>query len=371
MTRNELAALACVALLATATGACDKARKTPDAAPPAVTVRRPDREPVIEYVQATGTAAASQSVDLVARVTGYLRSIHFEDGVRVQAGQLLMVIEPEPYEQQVRLNEAALLMAQAEYDRQVEMAKQNATAAANVEKWRCQRDQAAAQVELARLNLSYTRITAPFSGRIGRRLADPGNLVGPGAAVKLATLDQLTPIYVYFSLGERDVLRLRDRLRQEGITPQAAVGKTPVFVGLQDEEDYPHEGVMDFVDSAISPATGTLLMRAKLKNEDARLFPGVFARVRIPLSEPRPMLVTPQSAIGNDQQGDYVLVADADNVVVRRSVVKGPLTPRGCAIRSGLKPEDRVIVKGMLKARPGEKVAPAADTEPAPPRPSR
>ena len=166
------------------------------------------------------------------------------------------------------------------------MIKQNATSTSNVEKWRSSRDQAQAQVELAKINLGYTRVTAPFAGRIGQRLVDPGNLVGAGSPTKLATLDQLLPIYVNFNLNERDALQMREAMRKLGMEVKSAVGKAPVEVGLSNEKGYPHEGVLDFVDNEISSSTGTIAMRAIFKNEDKTLFPGVFARVRIPLGEP-------------------------------------------------------------------------------------
>ena len=325
---------------------------------PAVTVAHPLSRPVTEFLDLTGTVAASRSVDLVARVSGYLDAVKFADGAYVEAGQPLFVIEPEPYRQQLASSEAALLQAQSEFDRQQELVKQDATSAANVEKWRSTRDQAKSQVELAKINLGYTRVSAPFAGRIGRRQVDPGNLVGAGGATKLATLEQLRPIYVNFSLNERTALYLRARLKSQGLDPKAAVGQAQVLIGLSDETDYPHQGILDFTDNSISSSTGTIAMRAILKNDDRALFPGLFARVRIPLGAPTPMLVIANSAIGNDQQGDYVLVLNPANLVARRSIVKGPLTTDGCAIRSGLSASDRVVVNGLLNARPGAKVAP-------------
>ena len=325
---------------------------------PAVTVALPTSQPVTEFLELTGTLAASKTVDLVARVSGYLESVNFKDGDFVEAGQLLFVIEPEPYRQQLALNEAALLQAQSEYERQQSLVKENATSAANVEKWRSSRDQAKAQVELAKINLGYTRVAAPFAGRMGRRLLDPGNLVGSGGATKLATLDQLLPIYANFNLNERDALHLYERMRQLGLAAKSSVGRTPVAIGLSNEQGYPHAGVLDFTDNEISGSTGTIALRALFNNDEKKLFPGLFVRVRIPLGKPQPALLIPNSAIGNDQQGDYVFVVDANHVVARRSIVKGPLTPEGCAIRSGLTAVDRVVVNGILNARPGEPVAP-------------
>jgi RND family efflux transporter MFP subunit len=362
-----------VLVLATLLAGCGRQVETPKQAPPSVTVSRPTQEPVTDYVELTGTVSPSRSVDLVARVAGYLRSVNFQDGALVEAGQLLFLIEPETYEQQLALAQAALLRAQSEYDRQVGLSQENATSSANVEKWLSERDQAKAQVELAKLNLGYTRVTAPFSGRISRRLVDPGNLVGPTVNTKLATLDELVPIYVYFNLNERDALRIWEVLRQRGLDRLPSAGKAVVLVGLQSEDGYPHSGTLDFVDTGVSTSSGTVPMRAVLKNEDKAFFPGLFARVRIPLGEPRPMLVVPNRAIGNDQEGDYVLVVEAGEVVARRAVVKGPPTENGCAIRRGLTTEDRIIVIGFMKAKPGAKVSPVSGTggEPVPANPSR
>jgi len=354
---NFALCLGCAAGIALASG-CGKSREGSPHPPPLVTVSHPAEESVTDYLDMTGTAAASQSVDLVARVPGYLQSVNFQDGAFVESNQLLFVIQPDTYEQQLKIAQAQLLQAQSEYDRQQELVRQNATSVANVEKWQSERDQAQAQVELAKLNLAYTRVTAPFSGRMGRHLVDAGNMVGISGDTKLATLDELMPIYVYFNLNERDALRIRAEMKRRGIEPGSSVGKVPVFVGLQNETGFPHEGTLDFVNTGISTSTGTIELRAILANEDKALFPGVFARVRIPLGEPRPMPVVPAVAIGSDQEGDYVLVVDTNDVVVRREVVKGPATEHRCAISSGITTADRVIVNGFMNAVPGEKVTP-------------
>jgi RND family efflux transporter MFP subunit len=352
---------------------CGKRVENPQMAPPSVTVSRPTQEQVTDYVKLTGTLAPSRSVDLVARVTGYLRSVNFEDGSFVESGAALFVIEPETYQQDLASAEASRLRAESEYKRQVGLSEKNATSTANVEKWQSEWDQAKAQVELAKINLGYTRVTAPFSGRIGRRLVDPGNLVSPTVNTKLATLEQLMPIYVYFNLNEREALRLWASIRRQHMDSRVAMVSKVVEIGLHNEEGYPHRGTLDFVDTGVSTSSGTITMRGVFKNEDKVLFPGLFARVRIPIGEPRPLLVVPNSAIGNDQEGDCVLVADANDVVVRRTVVKGPLTEKGCAIQSGLNAADRVIVVGLMKAKPGAKVIPVSATagEPAAGPPSR
>lgn len=318
----------------------------------------PIEKPVTENLDLTGTVAPSLSVSLVARVSGNLESVNFKDGDFVEKGQLLFVIEPQSYEEQVKVNEATLVQNQAEYDRQQTLFGQKAISKSDLDKQISLRDQAKSQVELAKINLGYTRVTAPFAGRIGRRQVDAGNLVGAGGPTTIAKLEQMTPIYVNFNVNERDALRLRAMMQKAGIVPKSFVGKEPVYVGLNNEEGYPHEGVLDFTDNDISASTGTIALRAVFENKDRALFPGLFARVRIPLGPPRPMPVIPNSAIGNDQQGDYVFVVDANNVVSRRAIVKGPLTADGCAIQSGLTAADRVVVNGILNARPGAKVLP-------------
>ncbi len=363
----------CVLALAAFASGCKKPGESTRQTPPAVTVSHPLPQEVTNYVDLTGTTASSRTVDLVARVTGYLQSVNFQEGSFLEEGKLLFVIEPKPYEQQLALAQAALDRAKSEYERQVSLIASNATSVANVEKWRSERDQAAAQVELAKINLGYTHVTAPFPGRISRRLVDPGNLVGPGATVKLATLDQVAPIYVNFTLNERDALRIREAARQRGHDPQFLQGKMPVWIGAENEQGHPQEGTLDYIDTGVDPSTGTVLMRASFTNGNYQLFPGLFARVRLSFGVGEPMLVVPNSAMGNDQEGDYVLVVAADGVVARRAVEKGPLTHNGCAIRTGLSASDRVIVNGLVRARPGTKVTPVDDTAglAAPSKPAR
>ncbi len=352
---------------------CDKPQGSAKKDPPEVTVSQPAQQEVTDYVELTGTVTPSRSVDLVARITGFLESVNFQDGATVKEGDLLFVIEPEPYRQQLALAEAALERAKLEYNRQVGLIASNATSVANVEKWRSEQDQAAAQVALARINLGYTRVTAPFTGLIGRRLVDQGNLVGPSVNNKLASMDQLEPIYVYFNLNERDTLQAVTIMRQQGMSPREHIGKTLVFAGLQNQEGYPQAGTLDFADTGISTSSGTMQLRAVFPNKDRLLVAGAFARVRIPIGRPKPMLVVPTSIIGNDQEGDYVLAVGADDIVARLGVVRGPVTTNGCAIRSGLKAQDRVIVNGMMRAKPGDKVSPvtAPGAQPAPASPNR
>jgi len=358
----------CVCAVVAVAGGCGRHAETSAPPPLSVTIMHPVEKPVTENLDLTGTVAASLSVNLVARISGYLESVNFKDGDFVEKDQLLFVIEPKPYEEQVTLNEATLVQAQAEYDRQVKLFNQKDISKSDLDKQLSLRDQANTQVEIAKINLGYTHVTAPFAGRIGRRQVDPGNLVGVGSATTIAKLEQMSPIYVNFNLNERDALHLREMMQKAGIAPKSSVGKAPILVGLNNEEGYPHAGILDFTDNDISASTGTIALRAIFENKDKALFPGLFVRVRIPLGQPQPMLVIPNSAIGNDQQGDYVFVVEANDIVARHSIVKGPLISDGRAIRSGLTPTDRVVVNGLLNARPGTKVVPIeSNTQPIKP----
>ena len=327
----------------------------PPPAPP-VTVSKPLSMPVTDYLQSTGSVAAFKTVDLMARVEGYLRSVNFKDGSVVKAGQLLFVIEPEPYQAKLASYQAQLLDAQAEYDRQLRMIKENATSQANVDKWLSQRDQAAAAVTLAKINLSYTRVTAPFDGRIDRHLVDPGNLVGTmGTATKLATIEQIDPAYVYFSINERDLLRVRAAVQ----TQTKKLGEAPavpVQVALQTDEGYPHLGTLDFAGSGLDTGSGTLQLRASVPNARYTLLPGLFARLRIGLAAPVPRLVVPDRIVSSDQVGSYLLTVGPDQKVRQQRIETGPLESGFRAVLAGLDANSEVVIDGLQNAIPGNLV---------------
>ncbi|MBV8146513.1 MAG: efflux RND transporter periplasmic adaptor subunit [Gammaproteobacteria bacterium] len=349
------ALLAGVVLLALLPG-CGKRNEYHPPPPPPVTVSKPLRMPMTDYLQSTGSVAAFRTVDLMARVEGYLRSVNFTDGSVVKAGQLLFVIEPEPYEAKLASQQAELLDAQTEYNRQLRMIKENATSQANVDKWLSQRDQAAAAVTLARINLGYTRVTAPFDGRIDRHLVDPGNLVGnAGSATKLATIEQVDPAYVYFSINERDLLRVRATAKAQtkkiGEAP-----RVPVQVALQTEPNYPHLGTLDFAGSGLDTGSGTLQLRASVPNADLALLPGLFARVRIALAAPTPRLAVPDRVLSSDQVGSYLLTVGADHKVRQQRVELGPLEDGFRAVLGGLDADSEVVIDGLQNAIPGNLV---------------
>lgn len=343
--------------------------------PPAtVTVAKPEQKSVEDYLAFTGNAQAIYTVQLRARVEGYLAAVHFQDGADVKKGDLLFTIQPDQYqaqlqqaEAQVMTQKAALDHAEKEFARYSKLFDQKAAPATDVDRWRYERDSAKAgltdalaQVDLAKLNLSYTRVTAPFNGRMGRRLKDPGNLVGAGEETVLAEINQIDPIYIYFTINEIDLLQVK-KLRQQSGAADYRVAPVPAFVGLANEDGYPHEGRLDFAAISIDSSTGTLLLRAILPNQDRLMVPGMFARVRIPVAKQASALLVPEVAIGTDQLGRYVLIVNDKNIVERRNIEPGQLDGTMRVIDKGLNRDERVIVNGLLRAIPGREVNPKTE----------
>ena len=352
--------------------------------PPRVTVAVPVQQSVTRYLEATGNTAAVNSADLVARVSGFIQEINYQDGALVKKGTLLFTIEPEPYK--VKLEQAqaaevgarsALKQAQAAFERQAELVGRQAATQANYDQALATRDgsqstltQAEANTRLAALNFEYAHVTAPFDGIVTARQVSAGQFVGTSPTV-LATIIQLDPIYVNFNVSEQDVLRVRADMARRGLTPED-LKKIPVEVGLQSETGYPHRGTLDYASPSVNPSTGTLAVRAVFQNANRTMLPGYFVRVRVPVGEPQNALLVPDSAIGSDQGGRYVLVVDKDDVVEQRKVEIGPRVDELRVVESGLNPPDRVVVAGVLRAIPGQKVDPqmqpsdaAADAAPA------
>lgn len=356
-----------------------KSNNLPTIANPVVIVQKPVLAKMTEYVTQTGSTVAFNSVNLVARVEGYLDSVSFTDGSFVKKGQNLFVIEPQPYLEKLRGAEATVAAQKAgftyakiEHIRQQEMYKENATSLNNVEKWLAKRDEAEANVagavsnaEIAAINYSYTHVNAPFDGRIGRHLVDPGNLVGNGKATDLATIEQIDPIYVYFNLNELDLIKLRAAARAQGIKP-ADLNQIPVYVAMQNENGFPHEGKLNFVNTGLNASTGTIEMRALLSNKNYVLLPGLFVQVRIPITKPILQLTVPDTAVQYDQIGAYLLVVNPQNEVVLKRVVLGSLEQGMRGIVKGIDANDNVIVDGLQNATPDRPVTPRTLSTPPP-----
>ena len=342
--------------------------------PPTVTVSQPVQRDVTDYLEFTGNAQAVQLVEIRARVRGFLERVHFEAATDVQKGDLLYVIDPRPFQAQfnkaiadLRRKRAEFALAQANYRRIETLYKQKARPKAEFVKAKAdwymgQADVAAARAVLAeaKLNLGYTKIRAPISGRIGRNLVSVGNLVGASENTLLTTLVQYDPIWVYFSLNERDLLSLRQQYQErhaEG--PAQREEEKVVYLGLANEAGYPHEGRLDFVDQSVDPETGTFLLRASFANPAPHtILPGMFVRIRAPVDTREAALLVSERALGADQGGRYVLVVNEDNVVEYRSVEVGASLDQMRVIEKGLQPDAWVVVKGLLRARPGATVSP-------------
>jgi len=325
---------------------------------------------VTDYLEITGNTQAFQKVQLVARVAGYLEKVLFQDGQMVKKGQTLFVIQQDTYqyalhqaEGQISLQKAQIEYAEKQLARYSHLLEPKAASQMDVDNWRYQRDSAQANLkvaeaarDLAKLNLNYTEVRSPFDGRIDRRLVDPGDLVGSAGNTVLTELDQIDPIYVYFTISDRDLVRLMKSAR--GIPQQAEADKRPVFAGLPSEAGYPHQGELDFVATSLNSATGTLLLRGVLPNPEGKILPGLFARVRVPLESERPALLVPQEAVDYDQLGAHVLAVDEQNVVKRIGVKTGAAVDQTQVIEEGLTGSEWVIVKGHLRAVAGRQVAP-------------
>jgi RND family efflux transporter MFP subunit len=367
----QAAAIAGIAGIA----ACGEDNRYVAPPPPRVTVATPVRQPVTRYVEATGNAAAVNTANLVARVAGFIDKIDYSDGAQVKEGAVLFTIEPESYDLKLKQSQAAeasakatLEKAEADYQRQAELASKGTASKAALDAAIASRDtslaalkQAEINTRLAAINVAYTRVAAPFDGIVTARKVSLGEFVGGSSPTVLATIVQLDPVYVNFSINERELLRIRAILRREGIKAED-LKKVPAEVGLQSEDGYPHKGMLDYASPNVDPSTGTLSLRAILKNPARVLLPGYFVRVRVPLPREDDALLVPDVALGSDQAGRYVLVVNKDNVVEQRKVEIGPAVGELRVIEKGINPDDRVVIAGILRAIPGQKVDPQAQT---------
>lgn len=305
---------------------------------PPVPVVKPRAQSVSNYVEITGNAAAVNAVKLIARVEGYLEKLHYEDGAFVKKGDVLFTIQRDQYKDQLQqaqaqvlVQQAALVYAKTEVGRYTALVKKDAATQTEVDHWNFERASAEAQllsaqaqVALAKLNLGYTKVRAPFDGIAGKHLIDPGNVVGGGGQQSaLAEITQLDPIYVIANLSEQDVLKIRANLGQHRLT-LADLQKVPVDVGLSDETGFPHQGTIEYFAPALDPATGTLSVRGILANPERALLPGFFVRKRLPMAKvDRNALLVPDRALQEDQGGRYLLVVNKDDVFEQRYVKLG------------------------------------------------
>jgi RND family efflux transporter MFP subunit len=359
--------------LAFSLAACKPDNKFVAPPPAEVSVALPLQQNVVPYIEQTGNTQAINTVDLVARVEGFLTQIEYQDGQFARKGEALFKIDPTTYAAKVKQAEAELasakallLQAEAEFTRQETLLRQNVSAQNSYDQAKAKRDSNLANVDnqsanlaIAQANLDYTGVVAPFDGIVTKRLVSVGELVGASGPTKLATIVQLDPIYVSFNLSEQDALNIRSNIANRRLTLEE-LGKVPLEIGLMNEEGYPHKGHLDYVSPNVDAATGTILVRGVFDNRDRTLLPGFFVRVRVPVGlAEKSVLVVPDRVVAEDQAGRYLMVVDKEDVVEQRRVKTGQLLAGNLrTIESGLTAEDRVVVTTNGRAIPGAKVVP-------------
>jgi len=343
-------------------------------APPAVTVSAPLQKEITEWDEFTGQFAAVDYVEVRARVSGYLTEIHFQDGQMVKQGDLLFVIDPRPYEAtlgvaqaQLGQGNAQLDLAQRQLERSADLKNKGFEPVSSYDQRVSDLKVAAAAVESAKasirsaqLNVEFTHISAAITGRISNHLVSIGNLVNggeSGGSTLLTTIVSLDPIYFNFDMSEGDYLAYQ-RATEKGLMKSTRDNSVPVALHLNDEKGWPHEGKLNFVDNQVDRNSGTIRVRAQFPNPDFFLTPGQFGRIRIPGSEPYQAILVPDAAVVTDQSRKIVMTVRDDGTVEPKVVRAGPSYENLRIIRSGLSPNDRIVIDGLVRARPGAKVTP-------------
>lgn len=349
--------------------------------PPTVTVARPVSQEVLDYFEYPGQVWPVGEVEIRARVSGYINRVNFRDGQEVKEGDVLFEIDPRPYQAaldralgELQRNEAILAKFQAKLKREERLRPQGAVSQEDYEDDIAQVGMAQASIQAgkaavrdAHLNLEFTRVVAPISGQVSRARVTEGNLVQPGSgdAAVLTTVVTLNPVYVYFNVEESVFIRyaqlvppserpLPGRIKELGI---------PVEIGLPNEQGFPHKGVLDFVDNRVNTGTGTIRVRGLFENSPRYLTPGLYVRVRLPYGQPHPALLVAEHAIGTNLRQKFVMVVNDKNVAEYRPVELGSQRDRMRIIQSGITPNDLVIVKGLMRAKPGTLVSPHFEQE--------
>jgi RND family efflux transporter MFP subunit len=371
--------MAAVLLLSAVTACREEAGAPP---PPAVTVESPAKRVIERFVEYSGTTKATEFAQIRARVPGNLDEVLFEPSTFVEEGAVLFEIERDSYQASydsavadLKGARSRLAKEQANFTRMEAAAKERAVSTADVDTSRAQRDlaqaevlQAKARLDQATLDLDYTRPFAPFAGLVGRNLVDVGNLVGATEATLLTTVNSVAPIFGYLHAPDDFVLGLmravrEDTDRQTRELSEREMPAIPIRLATADDEEFSHEGVIDFIGNTVDPTTGTIELRGVIQNEKFVLFPGLFVRVRVIIGEGESLLID-ERAVGSDLGGKYLLTVDEENVVDQVYVTLGPLQGDGMVvIEDGLEGSERVITNGLLRARPGFPVTPQTEEE--------
>ncbi len=416
---SEGMVLVALGLVSVMLSGCGQPNVYQEPPPPEVVVARPMKQSVTSYIEYTGTAQASEKVELRARVRGFLKERPFKEGDAVKAGQLLFVIDEESFrvrleqakamqeeaeaalrkteqskarevsQSQLDLNLAQLDLAKIEEQRSRNLVSRNAGSREDYDRTEANRKKSEAQVESDRANLEqakadyeinilsaraklagtrsdvrnaeidlgYCRITAPIDGRINESVFDVGNYVGDGQSTVLATLVKTDPIHAYITPSEDDLLRVQQMARKNNTADYRTVD-VPMELGLANEDGYPHQGKVNYIDPSVDTGSGTVRTRGVFPNSDSMITPGLFVRIRLPFERKEEALLVPDRALGSDQSGPYLLVVGKEDKVERRTVRPGTEQGGNRVVEGQIGPDDRVVVEGLLRARPGLKVSP-------------
>jgi RND family efflux transporter MFP subunit len=357
-----------VAALAIFSSGCSRQVSQQGPPPAAVTVAPVEQKEIVEWSEFTGRTEPVDSVEIRPRTSGYIQEVRFQSGQMVKKGDVLFVIDP-------RWNQAVFDQRQAEYDqaksendRTAKLLANNAISAEEAEARKARYEEAKAALDSARLDLEYTEVRAPIDGRVSRALLTEGNYVSgnAGSASLLTTVVSVNPVYVHADIDEDTLLKFNELVYSKKLGTTAD-GKIPVELELADEDNFPHQGYIESFDNKLDPDTGSILLRAVFPNDDGRIVPGLFARIRIPMSERHNALLIDERAIGTDQANKFVLTLSPSNTVQYQAVELGPLVDGKRVVRSGLEVGEKIVVNGLARVRPGMPVTPqdeVADTAP-------
>ncbi|MEP4891182.1 MAG: efflux RND transporter periplasmic adaptor subunit [Aliiglaciecola sp.] len=341
--------------------ACSEPAPAPQARPtPEVDVASPIKTVIDQWDEYTGRFQAVKEVEIVARVSGYLDKVNFKDGQTVSKGDVLFVIDQRPFEIALKSAKSRFSLAKKELERGLDLRKKNSISQEQVDQRLSEYEMAEAAYENAKLEMEFTEVKSPIDGIVSRDFVNAGNLVNGTAAnaTLLTTVVSISPIHFYFDAGERDFLKYL-RLDQSNQRGSSRDTPNPVKIKLQDEDTFIHEGVMDFVDNKLDQSTGTIQGRAILQNADGFIVPGIFGRIRLLNRQNVSVLLVPDKSIGTDQSRKFVYVVNQENQIERRFVTLGELHTRELRIiEQGIEQGDKIVVNGMMRARPGATVSP-------------
>lgn len=358
--KSPLFAVIIVSVIAGFSSGCSRAGAQPQKqAPPSVTVAPVEQKAIVEWNEFTGHTEPVQSVEVRPRVSGYIQEVKFHSGQLVKKGDVLFVIDPRWNQAVYDQRKAQFEQARREEERTQQLLTNKAISQEEADARKAKYEETKAALESAKLDLGYTKVRAPIAGRVSRALLTEGNYVSgvAGSASLLTTLVSVNPVYAYADVDENSLLKFNDLVAAHKMDTNAD-GKIPVQLQLADETNFPHEGYIESFDNHVNPQTGSILLRAVFPNPDGKILPGLFARIRVPLSDRHEALLVDEKAIGTDQSQKFVLTLTSTNTVAYRTVTLGPSIDGKRIIQSGLKPGDEIVVDGLQHVRPGSPVTP-------------